>query len=458
MSPGMWIGRRKFLATGAAVGASYLLNGCKGDGPASLETDPGTLEELLAAVIEGPDTLSLPSVGTPVVANYDSSRSTGIISRRVWTILKTEDAFEEGEKDLGSTVSVETTLTRPGSYLVDLRITGRGVVDTTEFSTLVHPPPLPGVSYSSIAFYRLEDDGSEDGIHSIHLMNPSTLETTRLGGSPKLPGQKLAWDPGGGRLAFEWGSNTLGVRVYDLLRDEAVDISPPGEGSSWLPSWSPQGDWISMSSLARASHPEVVLVRPDGSESLFLSGNSPRIETSGSHTSWSPDGERLAAAECAFPEVGGSQRRIGIFENLWGGNAVRRQVPTEAQLVTFLESQGDDEAANMLTLRPGIAGLSWSPDGEELAFTLYYGDEVGHKEWLLKCRVDGTGEIQPIADRSQLAYPFVPTWSPSGSHVLVTGQVGSGSQLFKVGATGSPAPPVNVSNSPFLEKSPAHYQ
>jgi Tol biopolymer transport system component len=336
-------------------------------------------------------------------------------------------------------------------YTVQLRVTNSGNESTAVHPVSVLPPTLPGNDYPLIAFFREVESGPNSGGEDLYVMNPSSGMVTRIGGGPgaDLGVQTVGWERSGARLATETGGHHWGVAVYDLQKDEVVKVSTPGAQSAWTVAWNPQKDWIAYAERGRESFMEPVLVRPDGSERLFVGGANPRPEVSGLYPSWSPDGERLALANTNYSGLtealelyGIYDRRISVFSDFWGGNVTRVQVPSEEQLMGFLDSIGENNLNNRVTIQPGCNGFSWSPDGEWLAYTIRFGfiDAGGSKEYLLKSRVDGTGDIEirlpgENAPGATLGYFLTPRWSPNGHEILFYLW---GGDIMKMGAEGGP--------------------
>jgi Tol biopolymer transport system component len=90
--------------------------------------------------------------------------------------------------------------------------------------------------------------------------------------------------------------------------------------------------------------------------------------------------------------------------------------------MAFLDSQDANTPDNRQTIMPGPNGVSWSPDGEWLAYQLYYGflDRGGAFDFLAKSRVDGTGDIQVLVPGHGNSVFQSPTWSPNGRTVVFT--------------------------------------
>ena len=440
MAPEKRLGRREFLAASAAALGSSIV-GCDGDDPVFDYGPPRPQPDPVSAEISGDTELQIPTFGQPAVGAYSSSASTGAISLRIWTMEKDDDPFPgRWTEELGGGINAEASFLRPGTYTVKLEVQGPRSISRTEHQTTIRPPSLPAKDYPLIAALGWDAD---PGVHVIYLMDPPSARAHRLVASAGINGQTLTWERTGERLALDGGFGNY-VLVFNLLTDDLTTISR-GE-SLGRPSWNPKKDWIGALEQGRALYGEPVLVRPDGSEALYVAGETPSREVAGSYLSWAPDGERLVLAGANFDVTGGLQdgwgwdRRAAIYEGFWsGGGATRVQIPTEDQIVALLDSYGDLTDLNRYFIFVGITGISWSPDGEELLYRLEYGvGAEGSRRMLAKSRVDGTGDIQVLVPHGSLDGFFSPKWSPDGKTVLFSGSpnMGENSRTYRMSSEG----------------------
>jgi len=258
----------------------------------------------------------------------------------------------------------------------------------------------------------------------MYLMNPTSGAAVPLIGEagPGLGGYRISWEKGGARLATQ--TTSRGLAVYDLYKDTLSVIAGNHSLSAIRPSWNPEKDWIAFSdggNEGRGPFLECAMIRPDGSEKTYLSGDSYHPAFTGHNPTWSPDGERLAMGFTPYenPENMRLVRRITIYDDLWG-NVERTQMPSQDQLLAFLDSRDANSAQGRGTITPGLRGLAWSPDGEWLVYELYYAHQNHQYDFLAKSRVDGTGDIQVLVSGNDMTGFSTPTWSPSGNRVLYT--------------------------------------
>lgn len=431
------IGRREFLAVGIAAGAtlgsSLLSVGCKGDPvdpyiPPDPVIPPDTTilptPDPVVAEITGHTELQIRELGGRVIGRYDSSSSTGPINSRAWTMKKDVDPFDERRtEDLGGEVTARADFVRPGTYTVKVEVKGPDSSSSKELQTTVGAPELPGEDYPLIA---LIGHAGEDQHHTLYLLNYSArTPARRIAGHSRLVGQTITWERTGERLAtdFSRSRSNISVIVYNLLTDELVTISRGRR--LWEPSWNPRKDWIAAAEAGRAGYSEPVLVRPDGSEAIYLAGDTPSTEVAGSYPTWDPEGERLMLAESSFDfgdDLWGPYRRAAIYEGFWdGGTPTRTQMPTEDQIKAFLDSRGDLNATNMRSIRVGLGGVSISPSGREAVYRFEYGYDSNSQRMIAKSSLDGTGDIEMLVSHRSIDSLFSPIWSPDERFILFTG-------------------------------------
>jgi TolB protein len=198
--------------------------------------------------------------------------------------------------------------------------------------------------------------------------------------SRDAPDFDAVWSPDGKRLAFcldKTVPNQGDMEVFTIGAD-GQDLQPVlvtgGKLSheEW-PSWSPDGQWIALTST-RDGNQEIYVVKPDGKELRRLTSD-PALDV---HPAWSPDGHAIAFAT-----------------NRWGDLELAVMKSDGSDLVRVTNSPGMDDYP------------TWSPDGRRIAFT---------------SQRDGNAEIYVIeADgknpRNLTQHPAIdnfPSWTSSG--------------------------------------------
>ena len=257
-----------------------------------------------------------------------------------------------------------------------------------------------------------------------------------------------AWSPDGSRIAFTTWSNEGGVpqnvlnegqtsAIWSMAAD-GTDRRLVAEGApdqAWIPSWSPDGQWIAYTVTPLSEAPPAAavpepnappgaigppsstigaslwLVRPDGSEKRRLSAEG--ADAFGAV--WSPRGDQVAFLGAA--NGGTSNIHVATF--------------TEAGLSNEITLAGDP--ANDW-------GVAWSPGGDVLAFT---SNRSGNDEiWMVP---SGGGEATQLTDDN--AGDWVPAFSPDGSRIAFVSDRTGDPEVWSMAADGSD--PRNLSNQPW---------
>jgi TolB protein len=206
----------------------------------------------------------------------------------------------------------------------------------------------------------------------------------------KDPEMDAAWRPDGKRLAFTFDKTVPNQGDLDIHTigadgdDQRPALVSPGKLSQeeW-PSWSPDGEWLAISST-RDGNQELYAVRPDGKDLRRLTSD-PALDA---HPAWSPDGKRIAFAT-----------------SRWG----------DLELAVI-----DADGSNLVRLTHS-AGLDdypvWSPDGRKLAFT---SNRDGNLE-IYTCAADGS-EQRNITRKAGI--DNFPAWTPGGDLTFVSNRDG----------------------------------
>ena len=146
------------------------------------------------------------------------------------------------------------------------------------------------------------------------------------------------------------------------------------------PHWSPDGQWIAFGAgsyfLARTRPAQIVIVRPDGSESRTLTtgpGNA-------GFPSWSPDGKEIVYR--AWSDAAGGLRVLDVA------------------------------SGTVRVLTTGYDNFpSWSPRGDRIVFSRFAGDEFH----IYAIAPDGNGLTQLTHAAGDDSHP---AWSADGRHIL----------------------------------------
>ena len=195
-----------------------------------------------------------------------------------------------------------------------------------------------------------------------------------------------AWSPDGKRLAFcldKTVPNQGDMDVYTIGVD-GDDLQPVLTSGGKLsheewPSWSPDGEWLALSST-RDGNQEIYVVRPSGKDLRRLTSD-PAIDA---HPAWSPDGKQIAFAT-----------------NRWGDLEIAVVDVDGENLKRLTDSRGLDDYP------------AWSPDGQRLAFT---SNRDGNFEIYTS---DGIGKAINN-ETKHAAIDNFPAWTPNGGLIFVS--------------------------------------
>ena len=169
----------------------------------------------------------------------------------------------------------------------------------------------------------------------------------------------LAWSPDGRRLAFVQGNRQgrSDIQLLDPRSGRVVQLTPPG-GTSWCPSWDPEGTALAyLANQDGAS--QVFLMASDGSPIRRLTGDpEPKV-----CVTWNAKGDRIA-----YSSRDGGQS--GLF---------------------ILAPDGTGRQKLLSSPEP-VGSLCWAPDGRALLLAAKVGDPG-------RPRIVGLdGKIQDLAE------------------------------------------------------------
>jgi Tol biopolymer transport system component len=266
-----------------------------------------------------------------------------------------------------------------------------------------------------IAFVRTDPESVSEG--EFPLTDLYTVERDGSGTRRLVEAQgflfrsTVAWSPDGSRIAYRWQGpirimNADGSGIERLTTCRLPDCDADAGGDSH-PSWSPDGSHIAFSRF-NGTHEELWVVGADGSEPRPLNQEFASIV----HVAWSPDGTVIAVVGFVGPGPEIGPDRIYLVD------------PESGRITRTLDAPPELDFAGT---------VSWSPDGQSLAFDAYGEGGTLDVAGVYVMRGDGTDVRLLTAcptDGSHLCTDMHPAWSPDGT------QIGFTRALPEVGSDG----------------------
>lgn len=265
---------------------------------------------------------------------------------------------------------------------------------------------------AKIAFMSKRDGNSE-----IYSMNPDGSEQVNLTQHP-AEDYDPAWSPNGKQILFS--SNRDGTFDLYLMEADGTNVRKVFKNSKYRrnPVWSPDGKRVVYEQGTPQKVKQIVglFLIPRADLTIYiatLNGDSVEKLADGFDPNWSPDGREIAFA------VGGREGTpLGIFD-----------LQKRSQK-TILSKEN-----------PWINSPTWSPRGDKIVFAKLDGvsfDGQGflfsNKSMLYIVNRDGTGLHQITKDEGK-RYSS-PTWSPHGNELAYTAFGGGSIQIFKMDLDG----------------------
>ena len=226
-------------------------------------------------------------------------------------------------------------------------------------------------------------------------------------------GFALDWSPDGESLAFSTHSESgATLSIFDMATHTATVIDK-GKRFGYL-DWSPDSERMAYGMYQPDTvYEDVVVIDRDG-------GNRRVIAERGSHPRWSPDGKHIAfilgsGGMAIAPADGSRDHTIVASGNIFNwspeGDAVLVWRVSSLSVVSLATREAVELAGNVL---PGT-GLSFSPDGERVAFEGSDPHEEDYRNVLFVVNSDGTG-LQKLV-RPSTAIGAHLEWSPDGRYI-----------------------------------------
>jgi Tol biopolymer transport system component len=212
---------------------------------------------------------------------------------------------------------------------------------------------------TKLAFTRFVTRPRSPGVDRIFVAAADGSNPRRL-----VDGTGAAWSPDGMRIAYtcspppgtplsDW---FVGVCVVNTDGTGAHPLTPPGNGDSTDPVWSPDG-----SKILYACGNDLCVIRSDGTDGVRLTNNPAELQYT--PLDWSPQTGRILLERV---------RNIGIVGN--------NDLPSYTCRMAV--AQPDGTMLHNLGLPRGACDAHWSPDGTKLVFdrgfSIWIADADGH--------------------------------------------------------------------------------
>lgn len=223
------------------------------------------------------------------------------------------------------------------------------------------------------------------------------------------------------------------ARVWDPGTQDLVH-SIEGDGSVWLPSFSPDGNLLAASWVSEAEAVVRVVDLPSG-ETLAELGPFDDLAAS----AFSPDGRRLAVADGAVVQVFDLAMREATM-TLEGHSGLvaairwspdRRSIATGSHDRTVAVWSADTGEQRFLLAGHtwGVSGIAWSPDSARLAS----GAPDGARVWALG--EDGGEQLLALSSEGLRGVHHV-AFSPDGHRIMASSLAMAGVQIHDVSLAG----------------------
>lgn len=265
------------------------------------------------------------------------------------------------------------------------------------------------------------------------------------------PFERPVWSPDGTRLALkEWSLPGLGkarLAIYTFA-DEQLHLLTYTSGYFTSLSWSTDSSKLVVAKVDERGYGSQIEIVDLNSEQVTMIGSG------AAGAAWAPDGQVIAIFVAPNSNTTSNQFAINLVR---ADGKLLKTIPLQIKIAPISQSP----TAIPPTLAPGqlffipsyppeynFDGMSWSPDGQQIAFSLsHHSSEGGLAGDLYIVNVD-TGELRQMTFEG---WNYEPAWSPSGNMIAYIKDVKSrlGGRLYVMKPNGSCSSA--LSDMPFVE-------
>jgi len=247
-----------------------------------------------------------------------------------------------------------------------------------------------------------ENEEKSDYNYELFIVNADGSELTKLTDDPAFDGAP-SFSPDLKKIAFTSTRNgKMNVFIFDLeayLKGESSEaIQLTNEGNNYCPAWAPDNSTIAFTS-DRSGGFKIYKMNIDGSnQEIFIDLNG------AFYPSWSSDSKKL------------------VFNAQVNGASEVFKIDADGEnMVMLTNNSANDQFA------------SWSPDGENIAFSSTVGGSLFAVYTMDK---NGENVVKIVESRTSDEFPI---WSPDGTQILCRSSITGSDQLVILDTDGSNA-------------------